>query len=487
MDEYASDQNPRPQRSRRLPSLPASIRTRTIVSFVGVLVAATVASVLVTRAVLLVRLDQRIDGELTQEVSEVRSLAGGNDPQTGRPFGRDVGRVFETFLERNVPSPNEALITFVDGEPFLRSRPVTEYRLDLEPDLVERWATLREPAREAVETPEGRVEYLAVPLDAGGRTRGVFVAAIFRDRAKGEVDEATRAAAMVAAAIILLGSLLAWRLADRIVRPVGDLTRTTRTISESDLSRRIPVQSDDEVGQLATTFNEMLDRLERAFGVQRRFLDDAGHELKTPLTIVRGHLELLGDDPDERRETLALVTDELDRMARIVDDLLLLAKREQPGFLRLETVDVAELTDDLHAKAAALAPRDWLVESRGRSVIVADRQRLTQAVLQLAENAVRYGGGGPIAIGSSVSDGFARFWVRDGGPGVAAERQREIFERSRRGAEEDGREGAGLGLAIVRAIAEAHHGRAEVASVPGVGATFAIVVPVDQPEEEHEQ
>jgi len=467
----------------RLLRMPSSIRTRTIVWFVGILALATISSVLVTRAVLLIRLDQRVDSELTQEASELRRLAGGNDPATGEPFRGNVSRVFETFLERNIPAPYEAIVTFVGGEPFLRSRPVTDYRLDLQEDVASGWAGLREAEREALDTPEGRVEYLAVPLVFGGEPRGVFVAAIFRDRAKAEVDEATRAAAAVGLAVLLLGSLLAWRLADRIVGPITELTRTSRTISETDFSRRIPVQGQDEVAQLATTYNEMLDRLEQAFASQRAFLDDAGHELKTPLTIVRGHLELLGEDPEEHRETMALVLDELDRMARIVDDLIVLAKHEQPGFLTLDTLDVGELTDALHAKASALAPLEWTVESRGRGVIVADRQRLTQAMLQLAQNAARHAGG-PIALGSQVTNGEARFWVRDNGPGIEPEEQQTIFTRFRRGEHGPNREGTGLGLAIVRAIAEAHHGRAEVASLPGIGSTFAIVVPVDQPHEE---
>ena len=467
----------------RLLRMPASIRTRTIVWFVGILALATISSVLVTRAVLLIRLDQRVDSELTQEANELRRLARGNDPETGRPFRGNVSRVFETFLQRNIPAPYEAIVTFVDGEPFLRSRPVTSYRLDLQSEVVSSWAGLRATRRDALQTPEGRVEYLAVPLLFDGRPRGVFVSAIFRDRAKAEVDEATRAAAAVGLAVLLLGSLLAWRLADRIVGPVTELTRTSRAISGTDFSGRIPVQGQDEVAQLATTFNEMLDRLEHAFASQRQFLDDAGHELKTPLTIVRGHLELLGEDPEERRETMALVIDELDRMARIVEDLLVLAKHEQPGFLTLETVDVGELTDALHAKVAPLPPAEWTVESRGRGVIVADRQRLTQAMLQLAQNAVRHAGG-PIALGSRVTDGEARFWVRDRGPGIAVEEQETMFTRFRRGEHERGHEGTGLGLAIVRAIAEAHHGRVEVASLPGIGSTFAIVVPVDQPHEE---
>jgi signal transduction histidine kinase len=228
----------------------------------------------------------------------------------------------------------------------------------------------------------------------------------------------------------------------------------------------------------------MLDRLERAFETQRRFIDDAGHELKTPLTIARGHLELLDEQPESRKETVALVLDELDRMGRIVEDLLLLAKREQPGFLDLATVEVGGLTDDVLAKVHALGSREWVVEHRGRGVIVADRHRLTQALVQLVDNADRYSEDDkPVTLGSEVSNGFARFWVRDEGAGILVDDQRRIFQRFYRvGMRRT--EGAGLGLAIVRAIAEAHHGRIELESAPGAGSTFTLVLPVDQPSDE---
>jgi two-component system OmpR family sensor kinase len=468
-------------RLRRLP--PPGLRLRVLAWFVGLLTVATVTSVLVIRQVLHARLDERIHAELVQESEELRRLAAdGVDPDTGRPFGANVERIFRVYLERNVPSPNEALITFVDGEPFLRSAQVMPFRLDQDRALAARWGSVRQPDRGRVQTPAGPVEFLAVPLQTGQRTSGVFVAAIFRDLQRAEADAAVRAATAVGLGVLVLGSLLAWRLAGNVAEPVADLTRTARTISETDLSRRIPVRGRDEVAQLATTFNEMLERLDRAFGSQRQFLDDAGHELRTPLTIVRGHLELLEDDPQERRETIELVLDELDRMQRIVNDLLLLAKREQPDFLNLTTVDVGPLTEELHAKVVALAPRRWGLESRGRGVIVADRQRLTQAVVQLAQNAARYGSDdGPIALGSSVAGGEARFWVRDTGPGIPAEQQEQLFERFRRGPGRQRAEAAGLGLAIVKAIAEAHHGRVEVQSRPGAGSTFTVVVPVDQP------
>ena len=464
------------------PWLPTGLRARFLAAFIGLLVLSVVSSVLVTRTILLVRLDQRIDSDLTEEAAELRSLAQGNDPETGRPFDTDARRIFEVYLEREVASPYEAFLTFVDGRPYERSRVVVPYRLDRDPELVARWTGLTQPDRDRVETPAGRVEYLAVPLRADGASRGVFVAAVFRELADDETRDAVLAAGAVGLAVLLLGSLLAWRLADRVVAPVTALTRTARGITETDLSRRIDVRGRDEVAQLAATFNDMLDRLERAFGGQRRFVADAGHELRTPLTIVRGHLELLESSPESRTETLALVTDELDRMARMVDDLLLLARHEQPDVLDLSTVDVAKLTAELEAKVRGLAERPWVVEASGRGVIVADRQRLTQAVVQLAENAVRYSGEGtPVALGSSVAAGEARFWVRDRGRGIPAGERERIFERFRRGPRSRRSEGSGLGLTIVRAIAEAHHGRVELESEVGVGSTFTLVLPVDQP------
>ncbi len=352
------------ERERRSPGGPvrrlfASFRVRVLAGYVGLLAVATVVSLVIANEALEQRLDQRVDEALVQESRELRQLAGGNDPETGRRFGGDVERIFEVFLERNVPSRNEAFLTFVEGEPFLRSSQAAPYLLDQDDELVDRWSAVTETARGAVETPAGAVEYLAVPLVGSGETRGVFVAAIFRDRESGEVSDALRVAAGVGLGMLLVGSVLAWLLADRVLRPVKAVTETARSISGGDLSRRIPVTGHDEIGVLAETFNDMLARLETAFEKQQRFVNDAGHELRTPITIVRGHLELLEDDPNERRATLALVMDELDRMGRIVNDLLILAKCEQPDFLAPAPVEVGALVDDVLAKASALGPRSW--------------------------------------------------------------------------------------------------------------------------------
>jgi len=464
------------------------IRGRILFWYVAVLTAAIAAAVLVERQVLIAGIDTRIHEALVQEAEELRRLTRGRDPTTGERFGNDVSSIFEVFLRRNIPTRNETYVTFVRGVPFERSIGDPAYRLDLDERLVEQWGTLTSSERGRVSTSAGRVEYLAVPVQLGGSTRGVFVAAIFRDQELADIAPAIWGAAGVGLATLLVGSLLAWRVAEGVLRPVRLVTETAASISTSELTRRIEVHGRDEISRLAATFNEMLDRLEEAFRIQRQFVDDAGHELRTPITIIRGHLEVTEDDPEERLKTNALVIDELDRMNRIVNDLLLLAKARQPDFLDLATVDLRMLTEDLHAKATALATRDWQLEGAGQGMIVADRQRLTQAIMQLAQNATEHTTDqATIGLGSAVVNGRATLWVRDSGPGIPLDDQERIFQRfARTGDGRRGSAGAGLGLSIVRAIAEAHHGTVEVISRPGVGATFTVVIPVDQPEPDRE-
>ncbi|HEV3477816.1 MAG TPA: ATP-binding protein [Gaiellaceae bacterium] len=467
----------------RLGRLRFGLRARILVGHAGLLAIAVVASVLVARQLLLARLEERIDHELAQEVSEFRLLARGRDPRTGRPFGSDIRRVFEVFLARNVPTRNEVIVTYVDGRPYARSRSLRAppYRLDRDPRLTARWGALTQTDKGEISTPGGRVRFLAVPVLVSNAPVATFAVALFRDREEAELNDTIIALAGVGLAALLVGSILAWRLAGGVLRPVRAVTATARAITETSLARRIPELGSDEIAQLAATFNDMLDRLEHAFEVQRQFLDEAGHELRTPLTIVQGQLELLPDDPAELQRTIELVLDEVKRMGRIVGDLILLAQSEEPDFLQLEPVDVAALTTDLHAKVRALGDRDWRIDSTGRGIIIADSQRLTQAVVQLAQNAVEHTEvGGEIAFGSSVTPGEARFWVRDTGSGVAPEDRERIFRRFERGRDETS-DGAGLGLAIVSAIARAHGGQAELDG-GSRGATFSITVPTDQPE-----
>lgn len=221
----------------------------------------------------------------------------------------------------------------------------------------------------------------------------------------------------------------------------------------------------------------MLDRLQSAFDGQRRFLDDAGHELRTPITVVRGHLELMGEDPVEREQTLRLVDDELRRMSRLVDDLILLARSERPDFLIPAATDAADLVVETLAKATALAPRAWALDAVPEGEVLVDEQRLTQCLLQLSANAVQHTGAGEvIAIGGTHDQGHLVVWVRDEGAGIPFAEQPHIFDRFHRGAGVR-HAGSGLGLAIVARIVEAHGGSVSVNSTPGHGATFRIDIP----------
>jgi signal transduction histidine kinase len=223
----------------------------------------------------------------------------------------------------------------------------------------------------------------------------------------------------------------------------------------------------------------MLDRLEGVFRGQRAFVQDASHELRDPLTIVRGHLELLSGDPEEQRRTIAIVMDEIDRMGRIVDDIQLLSDAEQPDFLRPEWIDIEIVAHELIAKASALAPRKWEIDQVASGTFFADRHRLTEAVMNLAHNAVQHTSEkDTVAIGTALSEGTATLWVRDTGQGVSVSDQTRIFERFTRGKDAHRRyRGGGLGLAIVKAIAQAHGGQVLLESRLGEGSTFTIVVP----------
>ena len=262
--------------------------------------------------------------------------------------------------------------------------------------------------------------------------------------------------------------------------------RTAHEISDSDLSARIPVDGTDELAELGRTFNAMLDRLESGFDQQRKFLDDVAHELRTPITIAQGHLDLLGDDPAEREETTEIITDELDRMSRYVSDLLLLAKAERADFLHPGPVDLGEFTENMLRTLTPIADRDWQLDQSpppGHTVVVADQRRLSQALLNLASNAVDHtDAGDTIAVGASIDDGrpsAVRLWIRDSGSGIDPSVASSLFDRHARGATSRTTrpEGLGIGLSIVDAIARAHGGRVRVESTPGSGARFEITFP----------
>lgn len=464
----------------RVRQLLASTRARVLVGALVLLGGTIAITVVADRAVLLARLDDRIDDELAQEVEEFARLADGIDPGTGEAFGSDLAAIFDTLFGRNIPAPSEVFLGIVDGQPYLRSANAP-YPIDELDALVTAWASESRPAYRTVSTPIGEMRTLVVPVvEPGGDLAGTFVVGRFPGQERESVDEAIRVAALVGLIAFLGASAVAWVIAGRVLAPLRQLATGAASIREDQLDQRIPVEGTGELAALSRSFNDMLDRVEGAFAAQRSFLDDAGHELRTPITVIRGHLELADPSVPLGSDTRALVFDELDRMARIVEDLLLIAKAERPDFVVPGPTDIADLVRDIVQKARPLAERAWELRNDALVVAEVDRERVTQALMNLARNAMQHTSEGDrITVWSALRDDRLELGVTDTGEGVAPDDRERIFERFARGssAQRTRSDGAGLGLAIARAIAHAHDGHLELRDTPGGGATFVLSLP----------
>jgi signal transduction histidine kinase len=439
------------------------------------------------------------DIELEEDNEEINRLIENDNRLIQVPKTKEELRNFlDAFLGNQLPEDDTFLIMLWQGKFYKSSPRARPKELSRDSKIMRDWAALTQPEQGEKVIPSSKIDsiiYMAEPVKIKGEVMGVFVIAHATGGERQEVLEAVTVIIQVSVVILLLALVLAWVASGRILAPLDLLTQTVRKISETDLNQRIIIDGEGELAELAATFNEMMDRLQAAFISQRNFINDAGHELRTPITIIRGHLELMGDDPKEVQETLALVMDELERMNRFVNDLLLLAKTEQPDFLQLEIVDVRTFTEELFAKIrvlgdglkdSATGERNWQLQAIGRGKIVADRQRLTQAVMNLAQNATQHTNNtDTIALGSMIHQGKVSFWIRDTGEGIAPSDQKRIFERFARATNSRRRsEGAGLGLSIVQAITEAHGGKVTLKSQPGAGAIFTIILPVEPSQEE---
>lgn len=295
-------------------------------------------------------------------------------------------------------------------------------------------------------------------------------------------DASPLATAFVA---VLLGLLFlayrGWLRSDRESALMEEMARTADEIARGGtLSTRLPVATEGErLTGLAATLNHMLDRLQSSFERERRFIREAGHELRTPITISRGHVEVLGlePEPDELRATVALLLDEFDRMGRLLEDMSALEHADHPNFVRPSDVPLAPFLDDVaHKVRPLLGDRLTTHSTLNGAVISADPHRLTQALLNLLQNAAIHAApDAPVELRVRAHDDAVRFEVRDHGDGVPAGKEDAVFTPFFRASHV--RPGSGLGLALVRSIAEAHGGRAGVESVPGVGATFWLTVP----------
>lgn len=290
----------------------------------------------------------------------------------------------------------------------------------------------------------------------------------------------------VALAVALGGG---WFLAGRALRPVEAITLAARRIAAGDLTQRLTVaHSQDEIGRLSTTFNDMIARLEASFRQVRQFSADASHELRTPLTVMKGETELAlrrARPSEDYRLVLESSLEEIDRMARIVDELLFLSRADL-GEVRIESqpVRLDALVEDVQRQAAVLGQEQDVQVSVGvvePVTVQGDELRLRELLLNLVDNAVKYSRpGGKVTLALARDGATARLSVTDQGIGIPAEAQARIFDRFYRAddARAHAKKGTGLGLSICKWIVEAHHGRIEVQSTVGQGSKFTVVLPV---------
>jgi len=285
---------------------------------------------------------------------------------------------------------------------------------------------------------------------------------------------------------LFLGSLaIGWWLSGRALRPVSRITAAARDISAHDLSRRIQLSGpDDELRRLADTLDGMLARLDDAFASQRRLVDDASHELRNPLAIIQTNVDavLARDDvtPAERRHAATVVARATSRMSRLVEDLLASARRDAPAFTETD-VELAEIAAEASEEFRLLAGERHLTLRRRvepGAVVIGDRDALRRALANLVGNAVELA---PeyteVLVAAGREGGWCWMAVRDAGPGIATEAQPRVFDRFWQADGERRAGHAGLGLAIVRQIAESHGGTVDLHSTPGVGSTFVIWLP----------
>lgn len=454
-----------------------SVRARILAAILLVMIVGLGVTGSVSHLIQRDRVARDIDAELLRQVDAARVVVDSDADELAS--ARDaLARILAV-----VPVPqNGSTLGIVDGRPSLVPGTVVAFSLE-NSALVDRIVgeVADGSARMGTALLDGtEIRYVGIPvLVEGSPDEGIFLVAIDVARELEPTNRALAIFAVVAGATLLAVALAGWLVAGRLLLPVRRLEETAARITASDLRERIPVGGNDDISRLTQTVNDMLDRLEAALRNQRELLDDVRHELRTPLTIVRGHLELVdATDPDDVRRTTDLAVDELDRMSALVGGLATLAEVRAAHPVLAET-DIGKLTRDVAALAGAIPDHSWTTTDIAEGTAKLDRGLITQAWLQLADNAAKYSPpGAPIEIGSRIADGYAELWVRDYGPGIRAGQEARIFERFVR-ATDGSAHGSGLGLAIVEGIAHAHGGTARVES-PGGGARFVLSIPVEE-------
>ena len=492
LSETARDAGPRPKPSRR----GWSVRSRVLAGMLGLITISFIVTGSVVYLLQLSSMDARIDDSLKRSVEEFRVLAARHSDPTVFPEPVTAEVLLYTAMQQTLPASHEGMLSIVNGKVRWTAPEVVDLRLEDDPEFVA-WAagstSHTDVVVQSVPTAATTYRAVSVPVALGDQVGPAHLIFAYDYTAeKRALNQGFLVYLMVGLVVLLIAGVVGWMLVGRILRPITLLRNTAQQISESDLAQRIEVVGRDDLAELTATVNAMLDRLENAMTSQRQLLDDVGHELRTPVTIIQGHLELMDpSDAGDVNQSRDIALAELDRMSFLINDLVTLAKSNRIDFVHPVPTNVGTLLDDLLDKAHPLGERTWKVGHRNEAIALLDPQRITQAMLQLCSNAVKFSAPGTtITLGTNVNGSTGgkrtlRFWVRDEGIGIAPEDQERIFERFGRGHNSKRTEGSGLGLNIVAAIAAAHHGTVGVSSDPGMGSTFVMEIPLRAKGEDH--
>ncbi|WP_214466607.1 sensor histidine kinase [Microbacterium flavescens] len=473
--------------------IPARVRILAAILAVACVGLAIVGSVtfLVQRERVVHEVGERLEMQVKSLQTVADPVENAAEPETGEATATQAidlqdFKTVEDFLyaavSQLVPGRNEASVAILDGAPRFKPATLSGFDISRDQELIDRAVADTADGETTVgtaATDEGSLRYIAIPVQMEGDSRkGVYVRAV---DIGAELEPVTAAmATYIIAALVVLAAIgvVGWFVTGRLLSPIRLMRETADAITIADLSPRLSTQGNDDISDLSRTVNSMLDRIEGSVDVQRQLLDDVRHELKTPITIVRGHLELMnpgdaGDAASAREIGIA----ELDRLARLVEDIDQLAAAEGDSYV-MRDVDLSALTARVGELVAVIPQHAWTVEAHAQGVVRGDHDRLLQAWLQLADNAAKYTPAGtPIEIGSSLDAAGARLWVRDHGPGIPPASRSRIFRRFDRAHGKRSVGGSGLGLAIVDAITKGHGGSCAVTDTPGGGATFTIHLP----------
>lgn len=430
---------------------------------------ALVVYVLPSRQIL-AQIDSDLDSLASELVSSSTELGPDGIIRVPLPEELATLKTASTFL----------IITNTRGEVVVQSSNMSGYDRLLDPD-----ALGEKEVYSLVPQDDTLLRVHTVPVfDNDGNVLGYIQVARLLDNF--EIFNRVLSRSLLIGLVAAIASLIvAAVLTSSLFRPLEDIASVSRQITRADdLSRRVPHSNrTDEIGDLARAFNQTLERLERLFRSQQRFLADISHELRTPLTSMRGNVDLMQRMHEYDEESMIVIQEEMERMSRLLGDLLLLARADTGGLpLIRDVVELDNLLFDVYRQVDRIDKTVTMELTEVDQVrVMGDADRLKQLLLNLVDNAIKYTPpGGRISLSLAKDKNWAQLSVSDTGVGIPAEDLPHIFDRFYRvdKARSRAQGGSGLGLSIAKWIVQAHAGTIQVQSTPGVGTTFLVTLPV---------